>query len=277
MLAAVLALGASFTWGSSNFMAGLQARRRSVWTVTALSQIVAAVGAAVALAFVWHSPPDIWHTLGPSLGGIAGAAGVVTLYRALAIGTMSVVAPIIATQAVVPVAVGLALGERPNLLVCLGMVLTIVGVVLVAGRGRADKRPSDRSAILLAVGTAVFFGAMLVGLDLGDHARAYWSVFDARLSSLTVVLIYVAATRRSLRVPWEAAPALAGVGLLLTVANILFTTAGTLGYLSIVSILGSLSPVITTAYAQVMLNERLVARQWVGVATVFAGVALISA
>ena len=52
MPAAALALLASFTWGSSNFIAGLESRRRSVWTVTAVSQVAAAVGAGAVLAGV---------------------------------------------------------------------------------------------------------------------------------------------------------------------------------------------------------------------------------
>jgi drug/metabolite transporter (DMT)-like permease len=276
MLAALLALGASFTWGSSNYLAGVETRRRSVWTVTAVSQIVAVAGAAVVLAIDRRPPPDFWHTLGPTLGGVAGAIGVVTLYSALAIGTMSIVSPIIATQALVPVIVGLALGERPGLLAYLGMALAISGVVLVSWKKRSDAKPADKRAILLAVITAICFGAFLVGMDVGGHADPYWSVFDARVTSVVVVLAYVLLTRRSVRVPWAIVPALASVGLLLTVANVCFTVASTLGFLSIVSILGSLSPVVTTGYAQVLLNERLAARQWCGVATVFAGIALLS-
>ena len=41
MAAALLALAASFTWGTSNYLAGVETRTRSVWHVTALSQIAA--------------------------------------------------------------------------------------------------------------------------------------------------------------------------------------------------------------------------------------------
>ena len=132
MLAAILALGASLTWGSSNFLAGLESRRRSVWTVTAVSQVAAALSAGLALLIAAQPSPDPWHSLGPIIGGVAGAVGIVAFYRALAMGTMSVVSPIIALEAVVPVAVGLFLGERPGMPVYLGMVLAIAGVALVS-------------------------------------------------------------------------------------------------------------------------------------------------
>ena len=68
--------------------------------------------------------------------------------------------------------------------------------------------------------------------------------------------------------------ALAGV--LLTAATLTFSAAAAVGYLSIVSVLGSLSPVVTTALAQVFLHERLDRPQWVGVAAVIAGVVLLT-
>jgi len=276
LLAAILALGASLTWGSSNFLAGLESRRRSVWTVTAVSQVAAALSAGLALLIAAQPSPDPWHSLGPIIGGVAGAIGIVAFYRALAIGTMSVVSPIIALEAIVPVAVGLFLGERPGMPVYLGMVLAIAGVALVSwSKDRRDDR-ANGTAIVLAVITAACFGIMLVGLNIGGRESSSWSVFDARIASACVILAYFAASRRRFDLAVRDVPVLAGVGLLLTGANLLFTVASTIGYLSIVSVLGSLAPVVTTGCAQVVLGERLSARQWVGFATVFAGVVLLT-
>jgi drug/metabolite transporter (DMT)-like permease len=91
-----------------------------------------------------------------------------------------------------------------------------------------------------------------------------------------VILVYFFASRRRLDVSARDLPALAGVGVLLTAANALLTAAFTLGLLTIISVLGSLSPVVTTGLAQVVLHERLSSRQWAGVAAVFAGVVLLS-
>jgi uncharacterized membrane protein len=183
MWAAALALGASLTWGTSNFVAGVESRRRSVWTVTAVSQIAAALGAGVVLLFSGQVPPDLRHTLWPIVGGVASAVGIVAFYRALAIGAMSVVAPIIATDGVAPVAVGLLLGERPGAAAYVGMVLAVGGVALVSWSDRRGDGPrANRSAILLAVFTAVVFGIMLVGLDFGDRDSPYWTVFYTRIA-----------------------------------------------------------------------------------------------
>ena len=208
--------------------------------------------------------------------GVAGAAGVLAFYRALAIGTMSVISPIIAVQVIVPVTVGLLLGERPAVLAYLGMVLAVGGIVLVsASKGRGGVRVPT-AAILLAILTAACFGTMLVGLDVGGQASPYWAVFDARVASAGIILVYFVASRRRLDLTARAVPALVLVGLFLTVANTLFTVATTMGYLSIVSILGSLSAVVTTSLAQVLLHERLSARQWAAVGAVLVGVVMLT-
>jgi uncharacterized membrane protein len=279
MLAAIMALAASVTWGLSNIMAGLQSRQRSVWTVTALSQMVATAGAGLVLAIAPHRSPDFLHHLAPLLGGAVGGLGTVAFYQALSQGAMSVVSPIAATQAAVPVVVGLLLGERPGAPAYVGMILAIGGVVLVSwSEDRRGARIAS-STIMLSVVAASCWGIMLVGFDIGGRENAYWSVFDTRLASMGIILIAFAVSRRRLelagRKVWVLA-ILGCVGLLYTVANVLFTVASTIGYLSVVSILGSLSPLVTTGYGQLRLNERLTARQWVGASAAFIGVVLLS-
>ena len=109
MLAALLALAASFNWGVSSFTAGLESRRRSVWTVVAVSQLASALSAAVLLFFSHGETLTAGNVAWALVAGVCGATGLVAYYRALALGAMSVVAPIIAAQVVIPVAVGLAL------------------------------------------------------------------------------------------------------------------------------------------------------------------------
>jgi drug/metabolite transporter (DMT)-like permease len=101
-------------------------------------------------------------------------------------------------------------------------------------------------------------------------------VVVVRAASALVVLAYFFASRRRFHVGARDLPALASVGILLTVANVLLTVAFTLGLLSIIAVLGSLSPVVVMVLAQVFLHERLGVRQWAGVAAVFAGVLLLS-
>ncbi len=283
MLAALLALLASFSWGTSNYLAGVETRTRSVWHVSALSQIAAAAAAAVALVAARQAPPGGWDLLLLVLTGVATAAGLVMFYKALAIGTMSVVAPIIAAQVLIPVAAGILLGERPGLHAAVGMVVTVGGVILIARTPRNEKQGrteahhrAARKAVILAVLTAVAWGFMLLIYGTVGKGNPVWTVFDTRVTSAVVLAGYVLITGRGLSLKGQNVPVLAAIGILLAVANFLFIVATGIGYLSITSILGSLSPVVVTAYAQVLLHERLAPRQWAGFAAVFAGIVLLS-
>jgi drug/metabolite transporter (DMT)-like permease len=276
VLAALLALAASLTWGSSNYLAGIESRRRSVWQVTALSQLAAVVVAGAAVLIAGQAPPGLLDTAILLLAGVATTIGIVAFYRALAIGTMSVVAPIIAGNVLVPVTYGLATGERPGVHAYAGMVVTVAGIVLVAWAKRGTSRHADRRAVLLAVLAAVCWGFMLTALGVSGKATPYWAVFDVRITSVCVVLVFLLVTRRGVKFRGQNLPVMVAIGGLLTVANILFTLASGIGYLSVVSILGSLSPVVVTAYAQALLGERLTPRQWAGYLAVFAGIVLLS-
>jgi uncharacterized membrane protein len=277
MLAALLALAASFTWGTSNFLAGVESRTRSVWHVAALSQIAAAGAAGAALLAARQPPPGSWDFFLLIVTGVATAAGLVMFYKALAIGTMSVVSPIIASEVLIPVAAGIVLGERPGLHAYVGMVLTIGGVVLISWARRGKRDHVARKAVILAVLTAVCWGFMLLVYGTTGKASPIWAVFDTRITSAVVLAAYVLLTGRGLSLRGENVPVLAAIGLLLAAANILFIFAAGQGYLSVTSILGSLSPVVVTIYAQVLLHERLAPRQWAGFVAVFAGIVLLSA
>ena len=200
-------------------------------------------------------------------------------YKALAIGTMSVVAPIIAAEVLIPVTAGILLGERP-------------GPARLRRHGRdGGRRGADlpharstaphaghtrRKAVLLAVLTAVAWGFMLLVYGTIGKENPVWAVFDTRVTSAAVLAGYVLLAGRGLSLKGQNVPALAAIGILLAVANFLFIVATGIGYLSVTSILGSLSPVVVTVYAQVLLHERLTPWQWVGFAAVFAGIVLLS-
>jgi drug/metabolite transporter (DMT)-like permease len=283
MLAALLALLASFTWGTSNYLAGVETRTRSVWHVAALSQIMAAAASAFGLIAARQGPPGGWDLVLLLITGATTAAGLVMFYKALAIGTMSVVAPIIAAEVLIPVTAGILLGERPGLHAYVGMAVTVGGVVLISRTPRREKQDrteahhrAARKAVILAVLTAVAWGFMLLIYGTVGKENPVWAVFDTRVTSAVVLTAYVLLAGRGLSLKGQNVPALAAIGILLATANFLFIVASGIGYLSVTSILGSLSPVVVTAYAQVLLHERLAPRQWAGFVAVFAGIVLLS-
>jgi len=132
MLGIALALGASLCWGSGDFLGGFSTRRASLWAVIIGSQLVGLAGAALVTLGTGHGWPG-FHAVWPvMLGGIASVVAISCFYKALAIGTMSIVAPISATTALIPFVVGIVAGERPAAIQLAGVVLAAVGVILVA-------------------------------------------------------------------------------------------------------------------------------------------------
>jgi drug/metabolite transporter (DMT)-like permease len=150
MLGIALGLGSSVAWGISDFLGGLQSRRISALTVLLVSQPVGLVLAlAVALTF-GGSPLDAGHAAIGAGAGVASALGLAAFYRAMALGSVSVVATIGALGVLVPVAAGLAEGEQPAVIQAAGAALGIGGVVLVAREPDPEWRAAGRTSIGLA-------------------------------------------------------------------------------------------------------------------------------
>jgi drug/metabolite transporter (DMT)-like permease len=273
-------IGSGLCWGVADFFGGLQARRLPALAVAFWSQIAGALALLVVLLARGDAPVSASLAWGAG-AGVFGALGLVLFYRALAIGVMSLVAPVAACGALVPVVISLLRGEPLGLLPALGIAVALAGVVLVSvptetvTPGHAAPRP----ALLLALGAALTFGFFFACLDggAGENATtALWTVAGARLSSLPTLGVLIAATVR--RVPWPGqnlAP-IAAVGVLDTVANALFAYAATSGNAGVVAVLGSLYPVATVLLGRVILQERLTWLQGSGVVVALSGVVLLS-
>ena len=277
MLAAALALLASLSWGTSDFLAGLQARRSTAWTAALGGQVVASLALIALLVVVAPARPTLGAMAAPLVGGAVGGIGVVLQYRALALVDMSVVSPIIAGAALVPVLWGAAIGERPSALQIVGIVLTLVGIVLISRRAPgAAAAALDRTGVLVAAVAAVAFGLFLVALKYGGKADPLWTVTVARTAAVLMLLAVAGVTRPAIRLRRRALPVLVVVGLLIVAANLLFTSATTIGYLSIVGVLGWLNPAITMGWARVVLHERLRPLQVGAAVLVFAGIVCLT-
>jgi drug/metabolite transporter (DMT)-like permease len=211
------------------------------------------------------------------LAGVGGGIGLAAFYRALSLGTMSVVSPIAACSALVPFVVSVATGERPARFAVLGALVALAGAVLASVEERSAT--GDRSrAIVLAVVAAAALGLFVYFLGLGSRQGDVLStLFGARIGSLAVLGALTLSMRASVRLPKAAVASVAAVGILDVTANALFAFASTHGLLALVAVLGSLYPVMTVLLAHVLLGERLSRAQKGGVAMALAGVAVIAA
>ena len=276
MLAIALALGASLSWGLGDFFGGLTSRTMHVLTVLVVSQVFGLAAAFTWVAASGDSFPGWSATALAAAAGACGCLGIATLYRGMAIGAMGIVAPISAVSAVIPFAVGIASGERPSALQIAGILLALVGVA-VASREPREQGGGRAAGFGLALTAALGFGFYFVFADRAADESVPYAVATARGMSLLLALVAALIVGASLRPGRGALPVLALVGLCDVGANMLFSLATTRGYLSIVSVLAALYPVVTVALAAVVLHERIARTQRFGVIGALAGAAMITA
>ncbi len=277
MAAIALALGSSVLWGFADFYGGSLTRRLHVVAVTVLSQAAGLAGLVLVLVFAGGGLTQRALGLGV-LAGLGGGLGLAAFYQALALGRMSIVSPIAACGAVLPVLLALATGERPSALALAGIALALGGAVLASAEERSSGSEHRRRAVLLALLTAVAFGFFFLFLDrAGEGGETLSALLGARIGSLSLLAGLALATRASFRITPRSLAAVAAVGLADLAANGLFVLASQRGLLSVVAVLGSLYPITTVILAYALLGERLTGLQRTGVGVALAGVALASA
>ncbi len=276
MLGVALALGSSVAWGVSDFLGGMQSRRISVLTVLLVTQPVGLVLALV-VALAVGGDPLSGHDAAIAVG--AGAVVVLALgafYRAMALGSVSMVATIGALGVVVPIVGSLAAGEEPAAIQAVGVVAGVVGVVLVAREPDPEWRAAGRAAVGLAALAALGFGTFFLALDATAGREPAWTIVALRCGGVGALLIAAAFMRPSMRIERAQLPALLVIGGLDVLANALFAVATNHGLLSLVAVAGSLYSAVTVLLARFVLGERLAPVQRAGVIVALVGVALIA-
>ncbi|MEV0659980.1 EamA family transporter [Actinomadura luteofluorescens] len=287
----VLALAAALAYGVADFLGGTVTRGSTA--IRALTWCVP-IGLAVVLVSALLTGGDV--SPGPMawgfVAGLCGGGGLIAFYRALARGPMSVVAPVSAlAAAVIPVAVGVAQGERLDASVLLGVLLCLVAIGLVSMEANGEKETAEGaggrrrlldSGPVMAGLSGSCFGVFFVLLKEAGDGTGLWPIVGARLGNLAIVavaLLFLAARGGN------AGPKLSGRTLIILAllsgsldagANVLYFLAVHNGMLSLAAVLTSLYPAITVLLARVAYSERLRAVQRLGMAVAIAGVALVT-
>jgi drug/metabolite transporter (DMT)-like permease len=271
---ALLALAASVSWGIGDFSGGLVSRRLPVAGVTFLQHSAGLATVAVAALVVTQPLSGRALALG-ALGGLFSACGVLSYYRGLAIGTMSVVSPLAACGAIVTVAVSLATGERPSPVALLGAVIALVGAVLASFQEHA-RGGSNRQAVLLGALTALMFGFQLYFFGrASDDGGPISAVLGARIVSAFLLGAFIVTLRPAVDLSRRGlAVAVVVTGILVATANVLYGLSAERGLIAIASVLASLYPVTTLFLAYMFLDERLTAIQRIGVVVALTGIVL---
>jgi drug/metabolite transporter (DMT)-like permease len=276
-VAVLLSLLAALCYGLADFCGGITSKRGSAWGVALIASVAGAVLVLAVSLFVDGDPTrsDLWWAVA---AGIGNGFGTAFLYRGLSSGRMGVVAPVSGVgAAVIPVVVGVALGERPAVLVWVGIVLAMPAIWLVArepdGLGSAAQPGGALDGSLAGLG----FGFLFVALaQLSQDAGLVPLAINQAFAGVVIVMVALA-----LRQEWRPHPATvpggALAGVLGAVATVCFLFATREGYLSIASVVTSLYPAFTVLLAATVLREHIHRAQALGLALCAAAVTLVAA
>jgi drug/metabolite transporter (DMT)-like permease len=277
LLGFALSIASSLSWGVSDFLGGLTSRRLPVLAVLAVSQPAGLVLIGIIILLFGADPISADKLAIAALAGAASLCGLWAFYAAMAMGTVSVVAPIASLGVLVPVAVGLVRGDAPAPIQLVGLVPAIAGLVILGYEEKPAHAGVARRSILLAMIAGLGFGIFFTGLDLAAADRPGWAVLAVRVGGVATIAIALLISRPNLAVVSGSIAILLTIGFFDVLANGLFAVASTKGLLPVVAVGGSMYPAFTIALAHVVLGERLARFQWIGVVLALLGVALIAA
>lgn len=271
MTAIALALVSSVAYGLTDFLGGLAARRVHIFLLGSLTQplglvvllVIAPWTGGVVTGEVWF-----WGLV----AGIGGALAYVMLFRALAIGPMSVASPVSALVAVVlPVVAGVLFGERLPWIGWVGIAVGAVAVIMVSQVHEDAPHPVSLRVLLLSIGAGVFISVFLVALERAPEDSGLWPLVVVRIVT-SVLLVGAALASRVLSRPPRDVLWLGATSTLLDVAaTAAFMLATREGLLTVVAVITALYPAATVIMARVMLKEHLQVLQRVGL-----GLAVVS-
>ncbi|HEX4631358.1 MAG TPA: DMT family transporter [Chthoniobacterales bacterium] len=278
----LLALASAVLYGSADFFGGLTARRANTIATVVWSQFAGLVLLLLAIPFLPATIVSSRDWIWGFVAGLSGGIGVAFLYRALAVGTMAVVAPTTAViAAMIPVLFAFFMGERLRSLTFAGVALALIAIFLVSRPPRLEqpdrKKTSGRfpPGFGLAVTSGVLVGIFFLSLARTTMAAGMWPLVAARISSIGLFAIIALVAKRTLRMDRTASATATLGGALDMAANAVFMTAARIGPLSIVVTLASLYPASTVILARIILKEHLSRTQIAGIACALLAVVLI--
>ena len=277
-MAILLAVISAILYGWSDYMGGRATRYMSVLRVTLYVEFLMTVS-YVALVVFDPAPFVFRDVMWGAIAGIGGVGGVAAFYLALSMGAISVASPVAGVlSAVVPVIVGIALGERPGVIAMLGILLALSSVVLVSGAlsSRRAEVTMPRRQVALVIVSGALFGLWYVALDMAGAESGWWTLLGSR--ALTVPALIIAAFLLRDRLKADRASSSGnrwtlGAWATILIANLAYLVAVRSGLLSIVAVIASMYPASTIGLAILLDRERLSKTQWLGVGV--AGCALV--
>ena len=278
MTAILLSLGACLGWGIADFIGGVKSRRIKPLAVMLIANPFGILIIAV-IVLVQGTPfPANNSMVWAALSGFAGVFALYLLYQALAIGPMSIVAPISGTGVILPVLFGLLQGDTLSMLQGAGILAAVIGTIFAS----REKRRQGNSVPVVrglnyALASAIGVGFYFIFMDIASDTDPYWASLVMRVSYGLLLVPILFLSRTSIKGVRAHILPIGVMGIIDAFAGFSFALASTKGMLSVVSVISALYPGITVLLSSIFLKERLQSIQVVGVALALIGIVLLSA
>jgi drug/metabolite transporter (DMT)-like permease len=279
----------ALTWGGSDFLARFATERMGTLRALLYMQLIGFILLTIALPWLggWGHLADGsgWQPWAwGALAGCVNAVSTLGLYRSFEVGKMAVVAPLSASYPVLTVTLSLLSGERLSVARASGIVCTMIGVLLVAAGEKApdtnnlEAMRRSGKGIGWALASATGFGLLfwLLGLRVIPRVGAPQTVWMIRLTCSLVAATAILIARQPIKLPRNTRLISLGMGAGDTTAFVLSNRAMQIEQVAVVSVLGSLYGAVTVALAAIVLREHVSRWQWLGIASIFSGIYLMS-
>ncbi len=284
MNSALLGLVAALSWGVHDFLARFPSRAAgpipTVLAVTVSGLIVLSAWLLIgggAIRIVW---PELWLV---AVTGIFFALATLSLFAALALGPISIVAPIAGSYPALAMILAVAQGLRPSATQWLAVIGVMAGVLIVSRSGgrfeESGELPPGKLrtvlglAFLASLGFAVALTAGQAAVPIFGDVETVWL---ARLFGLAAIGVLYLWRSPGAPLPMRWLPLLGLMGCLDVAALSTIIAAGNLPDPAFATVVSSAFGAVTVLLARAFLKEPITPAQLAGMILIFGGVAALA-
>jgi drug/metabolite transporter (DMT)-like permease len=278
LTAIIFGLLSAITWGGGDFAGGLASRRVGAYRAVFYAEII---GFALLLAALAIYREELISTRGLLLGisaGAIGSLGLLTLYRAMEVGKMSIAAPVSALlAAVLPVIFGALTAGLPQAIQLAGFALALLSIWLVSQtEGHGKLHLENLADLRLPFLAGIGFGTYFILMHGVAQEGTLWPMIASRTGGTLVLAAVLLVRREPLAIPRAGWPLVTLSGALDVGGNVFYVLAAQAGRMDIAAVLSSLYPGMTVLLAWFVLKEHISTGQKLGILAALAAIVLMT-